>query len=171
MQDVQGLLERLQAEKQEAADRLERAIKDVIAVERVLVLLQADTEHDVGDTTATIVGPTHGATTPADVMQCRTQMDAAEKMAKANGGTLHITPASKVIKSAGLSEAKTSSIASTLHNRVSTSDDWEYVEPGTFRLVDTKQSKETPELSTSQMAIAIIEDDERWRNLHSNSVA
>ena len=92
-------------------------------------------------------------------------------MARANGGTLYVTPASKVIKAAGLSDAKISSITATLHNRVSASDEWEYVEPGTFRLVDAKQPKETPERSTSQMTIAIIEDDERWRNLHSNSAA
>ena len=171
MQDVQGLLDRLRAEKDEASDRLTRAMQDVAAAERVLALLEGDTEDHTDDTSDTVVGPTHGTTTPADIVQCRTQMDAAGKMARANGGTLYVTPASKVIKAAGLSDAKISSITATLHNRVSASDEWEYVEPGTFRLVDAKQPKETPERSTSQMTIAIIEDDERWRNLHSNSAA
>ena len=170
MQDVQGLLDRLRAEKSEASDRLECAVRDVQAAERVLSLLEGDTEDYTDDTDDTVVEPMHGMTAPADVTQCRTQMDAAEKMARANGGTLHVTPASKVIKAAGLSDAKISSITATLHNRVSASDEWEYVRPGTFRLVGTKQSEGTPERSTSQMTIAIIEDDERrHNNLHSDS--
>ncbi len=106
-----------------------------------------------------------------DIVQCRTQMDAAEKMARANGGLLHITPASKVIKAAGLSEAKISSITSTLHNRASASDDWEYAEPGTFRLVKYEQTQEPDAHTISQMEIAIIQDDERRRNQHSSPVA
>ena len=171
MQDVQGLLDRLRAERDEASDRLARAIQDVDAVERVLALLEGDTEDYTDDTGDTVVEPMHGMTAPADVAQCRTQIDAAVKMARANGGTLYVTPASKVIKAAGLSDAKISSITATLHNRVSARDEWEYVEPGTFRLVDAKQLKETPERSTSQMSIAMIEDDEMRRSRHSNSAA
>ena len=165
MHDVQGLLDRLLAEQKEASDRLDRAIRDVQAAERVLALLEGDTEGDA------VVGPTHGTTTPADIAQCRTQMDAAEKMARANGGMLHVTPASKVIRAAGLSEAKISSITATLHNRVSASDEWEYAEPGTFRLVAPKQAGDSLKRTTSQMEIAIIEDDERLRNGHSSPAA
>ena len=57
MQDVQGLLDRLRAEKAEASGRLARAIQDVDAAERVLALLEGDTEDYTDDTGDTVVEP------------------------------------------------------------------------------------------------------------------
>ena len=125
--DVQGLLDRLLVQQADLGNQLEWLTLDINAVKRVLVLLNAEIENDAS--------PMHMATTPASIAHCRTHMDAAVKMARSNGNILRVTPAGKMIKAAGLSNAKISSITATLHNRMSSSDDWEYIEPGTFLLV------------------------------------
>ena len=83
--------------------------------------------------------PVHGATKPDDIRKCSTQMMAATVMAGMNQGVVRVTPAAKVIKAADLSDAKVGSVAATLHNRMSASKEWEYVEPGTFRWTDYKE--------------------------------
>ena len=84
--------------------------------------------------------PVHGATKPNDIRDCKTHMMAATVMAKMNQGVVRVTPAAKVIKAADLSDAKVGSVAATLHNRMSASKEWEYVEPGTFRWTNYKES-------------------------------
>ena len=126
---VQQLLNQLYAERGE----LEAAIKangySIAAAEHVLELMEPPRIFE--DT------PTHGKTLPSDVAVASTHLDAAVIMAHGNNGLLMVTPASKVIKASGLSQAKVGSIAATLHNRLTAHDDWEYVEPGTFKLVNS----------------------------------
>ena len=87
--------------------------------------------------------PVHGATKPNDIRDCKTHMGAATVMATMNLGVVRVTPAAKVIKAADLSDAKAGSIAATLHNRMTASKEWEYVEPGTFRWTDYKEPTRT----------------------------
>ena len=126
---VQQLLNQLYAQRSELEAAIEANNYSIAAAAHVLELIEPLTMFD--DT------PTHGKTVPDDVAEASTHLDAAIIMANANHGLLMITPASKVIKAAGLSQAKAGSIAATLHNRLSSHDDWEYVEPGTFKLVNS----------------------------------
>ena len=111
--------------------------REIAAIECVLELLDPADSSDE---------PTHGATRPDDIRNCQTHLRAAIVMAGKNGGKIRVTQASKVIKASGLSDAEVGSIAATLHNRMTASDEWEYVEPGTFRYTHFKPTlpPETP---------------------------
>ena len=107
--------------------------EEIDAIERVLAML---TPPDTDD------GPTHGATKVEHIRGAGTHMIAAVIMAKMNRGAVRVTAAAKLIKAAELSDGKVSSIAATLHNRMTASDDWEYTQPGTFRYVRYKTNEE-----------------------------
>ena len=72
---------------------------------------------------------------------CRNQREALKEIAQQNQGVVRVREVPSVLKAAGLSHAKPSSISSTSYNILSHSDDWEYVEPGTFRLIDYTPEK------------------------------
>ena len=73
--------------------------------------------------------------TAQDIAHCHTQREALYRVAVSKGGKVNIREAAKLILAAGLSGGKVASINATLHRIVSQSDDWEYVEPGVFKLV------------------------------------
>ena len=122
--DVSTLLAELSAELAEMDSARAALIRDINAVERTLLLLTGEPSDD---------GVVHGRTRPEDIKGCQTQIEAARLMAIRNDGILLLTPASNMILAARLSEGKLSSVRSSLHNRMSTSDEWEYLEPGKFR--------------------------------------
>ena len=126
---VQQLLDTLYAKRGELEAAMKANEFSISAAEHVLDLMGPPNVFE--DT------PTHGKTLPSDVASASTHLDAAVIMAHANNGLLLVTPASKVIHAAGLSQAKAGSIAATLHNRLSSHDDWKYVGPGTFKLVNS----------------------------------
>ena len=118
----------LLAQKTHIRDVLEKDIaavnEEIDAIERVLSLIAPPEPDD---------GPIHGTTKPDDIRDAGTHMAAAVIMAKMNRGKIRVTPAAKLIIAADLSDGKVSSVAATLHNRMTGSDDWEYTSPGTFR--------------------------------------
>ena len=135
MYDLDDVLAKLDQELQSVETLRQGIIEDMIAVQRTIALATGQAEADPA--------PVHGNANPEDIANCKTQMDAAVVLARRNGGVLMVTPASKVIKAAGLSEAKITSIAATLHNRASGSDDWQYIEPGAFRYVGNDKTKDS----------------------------
>ena len=70
------------------------------------------------------------------IKDCRTQREALKEIARQSQGVVRVREVPSVLKAAGLSNAKPASISSTSYNIMSNSDDWEYVEPGKFRLVN-----------------------------------
>ena len=115
--------------------------------------------------------PVHGVTKPDDIRDCKTHMAAATLMAVRNQGVVRVTPAAKVIKAADLSDAKAGSIAATLHNRMTTSKEWEYVEPGTFRWTQYKEPA-PPSIKPPENAVRDLERNTRaMANLVGRNVA
>ena len=66
---------------------------------------------------------------------CRTQREALREIAKLRGGIVRAREAAPLILRAGLSKGKLTSVVSTVHNLLNSGEEWEYVEPGTFRLI------------------------------------
>ena len=135
MYDLDAVLSKLSDDLKAIEATRQGIMDDIHAIQRAIMLANGDSEDDLQ--------PVHGNAKPEDIMNCKTQMDAAVVLAQRNHKVLMVTPASKVIKAAGLSEAKITSIASTLHNRASTSDDWQYVEPGAFLYVGNDKTKDS----------------------------
>lgn len=66
----------------------------------------------------------------------RAHIEVARDAALANGGQVHLTSVAKKIISSGMSDTKKpSSVAANLHKAMTKSNDWEWVEPGVFRLL------------------------------------
>ena len=77
----------------------------------------------------------HAHIPPSRLAECPTQMEAFKRIACDSGGTVRVTEASRLIHAAGLSKGKASSVASSMPRKLFESDEWEYLEPGTFRLL------------------------------------
>lgn len=119
---LDGLLADLYAKKERLAEEAQEADRDIAAVERTLSIIgNGGSESD--DKIAA-----------ADIAHCKTQRAALYEIAKLNDGTVRATGAGDLIIAAGLSDGKRASIIATAHRFMSQSDEWEWTEPGTFRL-------------------------------------
>ena len=78
------------------------------------------------------------------IRQCRTQREALREIAMQNGGIVRVKEAAPILIATGLSQAKLSSVTSTSYNQLNGNSEWEYVEPGTFRLVNFAPTEEEP---------------------------
>lgn len=95
---------------------------DIAAVERTISFLEAKTNEPEAKVTA------------ADIAHCQTQRAALREIANLNDGIVRATSAGDLILAAGLSKGTRASIMTTIHRYMIQSDDWEWTEPGTFRL-------------------------------------
>ncbi|MCE2501846.1 MAG: hypothetical protein J4G13_13435 [Dehalococcoidia bacterium] len=77
----------------------------------------------------------HAHILPSRLADCQTQMAAFRQIAIDSGGIVRVSEASRLVHAAGLSKGKVSSIASSIPKKFLESDEWEYMEPGTYRLV------------------------------------
>jgi hypothetical protein len=77
----------------------------------------------------------HNHVHPSRLTDSPTQMEAFKRIALDSDGIVRVSEASRLVHSAGLSKGKASSIASSIPKKFLESDEWEYVEPGTYRLV------------------------------------
>ena len=77
----------------------------------------------------------HNHVHPSRLTDSLTQMEAFKRIALDSDGIVRVSEASRLVHAAGLSKGKASSIASSIPKRLLESDEWEYMEPGTYRLV------------------------------------
>lgn len=68
---------------------------------------------------------------------CRTQREALVAIALHNGGVVRARDAAQIIYDAGMARGKLTSAISTVHNLLNSGDEWERIEPGTFRYIAT----------------------------------
>ena len=116
------LLDELYTEQAQLAEEDRETAADIAAVQRTMSILEAKPNEPEAKVTA------------ADIAHCRTQRAALREIARLNDGIVRPIEASDLILGAGLSQAQRSSIITTIHRYMSRSDDWEWTEPGTFRL-------------------------------------
>ena len=121
-QMLNSLLAELYTKQAQLAEEDQETARDIAAVERTMSILEAKPNEPATKVTA------------ADIAHCRTQRAALREIARLNEGIVRATEAGDLILAAGLSEAQRSSIITTIHRYMSQSDDWEWTEPGTFRL-------------------------------------
>ena len=121
-QMLNSLLAELYTKQAQLAEEDQETARDIAAVERTMSILEAKPNEPKDKVTA------------ADIAHCRTQRAALREIARLNEGIVRATEAGDLILAAGLSEAQRSSIITTIHRYMSQSDDWEWTEPGTFRL-------------------------------------
>ena len=110
-----------------AQAELDVAEANLATWEKAIVLYEADPPALSDDTPLEI--------TALDIKHCETQPEALRTYAKLNDGLVNVTKAGDLIIQAGLSKGKRASVHSTLHNFMTRrNDEWEWVEPGLFRL-------------------------------------
>ena len=73
-----------------------------------------------------------------------TQREALREIAQMQKGVVNASKAGKLIMKAGLGKGKVQSTISTLHRYLTEGEEWEYIEPGTFRLKDFKDDGTEP---------------------------
>ena len=111
------LLDELYTKQAQLAEGDQETAADIAAVQRTMSILEAKPN-----------------VTATDIAHCRTQRAALRAIARLNESIVRTTEASDLILAAGLCEAQRSSIITTMHRYMSLSDNWEWTEPGTFRL-------------------------------------
>ena len=136
-QTVEQLLNNLLAQRDEFLEKVTEAENGIKAARKVLGLLQGQAG---GKWTANGI-------TSHDLEHCGTQHEALLKIAQLSEGVIKVRHAADLIREAGLSKGKKASTQSTLHNLLSKRPEWDYVEPGVFRLVHQDESEVTPEVS------------------------
>lgn len=121
-QMLNSLLAELYAKQAQLAEADQETARDIAAVERTMSIIEAKPHEPEAKVTAT------------DIAHCQTQRAALRAIARLNEGIVRTTAAGDLILAAGLSEAQRSSVITTIHRYMSQSDDWEWTEPGSFRL-------------------------------------
>ena len=79
--------------------------------------------------------PSHGHIRTDRIASCGTHLAAFKEIAMLSGGIVRVAEASRLVHEAGMSQGKARSIASGIRHKLLASDEWEYVEPGTYRLL------------------------------------
>ncbi len=125
---IEGLLADLIARRAELEEQTKAVDRDIGSTERTLTLL-TDALENPSDT-----GELGNPITADTISDCETQRAALYRIAEMNGGIVRATEAGVLILEAGLSDAKKASVIATVHKFMSQSDDWEWTEPGSFRL-------------------------------------
>ena len=119
---LNGMLAELYVKHDRILDEAKEVNQDIAAVERTLSIL-GEATNDRDDTIR-----------PSDIAHCKTQRAALYEIARLNEGIVRATEAGDLIIAAGLTDAKRASVIATTHRFMSHSNDWEWTEPGTFRL-------------------------------------
>ncbi|MCY4558328.1 MAG: hypothetical protein OXF79_18525 [Chloroflexi bacterium] len=112
---------------------------DMDACERLLSRYRPDSR------AASEVALFHAHILPSRMAGCLTQMEAFKAIALDSGGVVRVGEASRLVHAAGLSKGKASSIASSMPKRLNESEEWEYLEPGTYRLLTFNDEADTAE--------------------------
>lgn len=138
--ELQEFLAYLRAEAECHKQALAEKEQDIVACERVVAILNEwrQSKYD----------PADSGRDELDLTGCRTQGEALYLIAKRNSGVVRVKDAGDLIADAGLSKAKKSSLVATLHNYLSSNQDWEWQSPGVFSLVGYKNGQ--PEENTKQ---------------------
>ena len=121
-QMLNNLLAELYTKQAQLAEEDQETARDIAAVERTMSILEEKPNEPTPKVTA------------VDIAHCQSQRAALREIARLNDGIVRTTPAGDLILAAGLSEAQRPSIIATIHRYMSHSDDWEWTEPGAFRL-------------------------------------
>ena len=95
-----------------------------------------------------------------DIARCRTQEAALEKIAELSDGLANATEAGKLIQKTKLTKAKVGSVISGVYRIMSDKKKWEWISPGTFRLLTAlseEQGDSQPEASAEVSSEASLE--------------
>ena len=97
----------------------------------------------------------HNHVQPNDIAHCPTQRAALEEIARLSGGLVNATDAARVIVEVGKWSGNLGSVGATVYKIMNESKDWEWVEPGVFRLLVSKEmSGQNDELPDRELTIA-----------------
>ena len=72
-----------------------------------------------------------------------TQMEALKFIARHNNGHVRYTEAKDILIAAGMTSGKARNVAAHLYNLMASSDKWERVSPGVFRLLEDEHVQQT----------------------------
>ena len=128
---IATLRDEIRARRDTLVAEVEEAERDLASVERTLALALVREPSDGNGR--------HRVVTVMDIQGCKTQRDIARRYAELSGGTVKVNAVAKLVRDTKRWGAKFGSLQSTVHNFLSNSDEWEWVEPGTFRWLRFKQ--------------------------------
>lgn len=127
-------LRRICEECDRAESQLEKELADVRAERAAAQLLLARHPAAHDDTRPGTLA--HAHVRSSALARCSTQMEAFKEIARRSGGIVRLTEASKLVHDAGLSQGKVSSIVSSMPRKFLERGEWEWVDPGIYRLME-----------------------------------
>ena len=126
LNDVRALIEKLTKEASVLEEQLTSVRHTLEAAQHIGDVLSKE-ERTVNSGLAEI--------SLAEVRACASQREVLHLYANAHSGLVHVGRVARMIYNSGMSKGKYSSIRSTLHNKMTKlPDEWEWAEPGIFRL-------------------------------------
>lgn len=131
--EFQEFIAHLQAEAECHKQALAEKEQDIAVCERVLSILNERRQYKSDPVDSRRVEP--------DFTGCRTQREALCRIAQHNSGVVRGKDAGDLIADAGPSKAKKSSLVATIHNYLSSNQDWDWQAPGVFSLVGYKKGQ------------------------------
>jgi hypothetical protein len=136
---------------QKQLDEIEENIK---AIERTLRLIEQST---VG------TSKIHKFIVSPDEVRAntKTQMKALKYIARHSDGTVHYSEATDILIGAGMTHGKRRNVAAHLYNLMHNHpEDWEWIAPGRFKLLETRETKDILEGKMKRLPIDIKWDEE-----------
>ena len=126
LNDIRALIAQLTEEASVLEKQLERVRYTLEAAQHI---------RDVFSREERTIDPSFVEISPDEVRACASQREVLHLYARTHGGVVHVGRVARMIFDSGISKGKYSSIRSTIHNKMTKlSDEWEWVEPGIFRL-------------------------------------
>lgn len=157
------------------AERIARAIASldeaIALVEDVPVSTARPTEPSLGGIEPTSVPESPGApsgtmysplrlTGWADRLQGMTQMEALIAIAEHNGGQVKATEARDILVRAGLAKGQLKNVATTVHHLLGSSDEFEKLRPGIYRLKSMRRSRGSASSKDAESAASNVSKED-----------
>ena len=129
--DMKVIRDWLMAQRDKAQTLLDALEADVEVARNTVASMERGLEMAGGGASS---NGRHSDVTVSDVRGCKTQRDIARRAAELSGGVVNVTKVALLIHATGRWGAKESSLKSTMNSFFCKhTDEWEWVEPGTFR--------------------------------------
>ena len=135
--EIEDYAASLRSEKERLIAEKEKIDGELAAVDQQILTMEKFTGNFTKwrESHSTEAKGLHGHINVRDIAKCRTQQEALEKIAELSDGVANASEAGRLIYETKLTKGKVGSVISGVHRIMSDKERWEWISPGTFRLL------------------------------------